>query len=401
MRPLLLCLFALLALSPELAFAQAKQPAAKPAPGGGEVRYFTAIDGLMDNTADVILKETRQGKVVTAATLDVCYPVEKGAERKDRFVANLTVNGANLTGTAQSLGDKQPVAVKLTRKATGDTFEFRGQITVGQKVNEVASSDNSDLSEKEFLESQTHDDGITPSPKEFTDVSPESVGVRVKLESVLDFLKSLKGEPLEVSVNSLSVTCDELRAGEQTINLTVDPERAGALIAKFKATAGIALAGWTSGIVEMDRAIRFAAAGWRDGDKVNREKLAGTISGVLSKTLAATPAGSAWNANTGKLTLTFKRPSQIYPALGLTETVAVSAQVSADKPGTTDKLMLWVSSPVTTTADEGSGPKLNLSEDSSAADDEGAEPEDDNGSIEALAKELRGQRWDADKSVWK
>jgi hypothetical protein len=401
MRPLLHCLFALLALSPELAFAQAKQPAAKPAPGGSEVRYFTAIDGLMDNTADVILKETRQGKVVTAATLDVCYPVEKGAERKDRFVANLTVNGANLTGTAQSLGDKQPVTVKLTRKATGDTFEFRGQITVGQKVNEVASSDNSDLSEKEFLESQTHDDGITPSPKEFIDVSPESVGVRVKLESVLDFLKSLKGEPLEVSVNSLSVTCDELRAGEQTINLTVDPERAGALIAKLKATPGIALAGWTSGIVEMDRAIRFAAAGWRDGDKVNREKLAGAISGVLSKTLAATPAGSAWNANTGKLTLTFKRPSQIYPALGLTETVAVSAQVSADKPGTTDKLMLWVSSPVTTTADEGSGPKLNLSEDSSAADDEGAEPEDDNGSIEALARELKGQRWDADKSVWK
>ena len=63
--------------------------------------------------------------------------------------------------------------------------------------------------------------------------------------------------------------------------------------------------------------------------------------------------------------------------------------------------MLWVSSPVTTTADEGAGPKLNVAEDSSAADDEGAEPEDDNGSVEALTKELKGQRWDADKSVWK
>ena len=75
--------------------------------------------------------------------------------------------------------------------------------------------------------------------------------------------------------------------------------------------------------------------------------------------------------------------------------------MSSDKPGTSDKLMLWVSSPVTTTADEGAPPKLNLSEDSGAADDEGAEPEDDNGSIEALTKELKGQRWDADKSVWK
>lgn len=400
MRPLLFCLFGLAALSPDLAFAQAKQQPAKSA-SGSEVRYFTAIDGLMDNTADVILKETRQGKTVTAATLDVCYPVEKGSDRKDRFVANLAVSGATLTGSTQSIGDKQPVTVKLTRKITGDTFEFRGQIAVGQKVTEVMSTENSDLSEKEFSESQTRDDGIMAAPKDFTDVSPESVGVRVKLEQVLDFLKSLKGEALEVSVASLPTSCDELRAGEQTINLTVDPERAAAIIAKAKTTNGVTLAGWTSGIVEMDRTIRFSSAGWRDGDKVNRDRLASTLAGVLGRTLAATLATSAWNANTGKLTMTFKRPSPLFPALGLTETVEVSAQVSSDKPGASDRLMLWVSSPITTTADEGAGPKLNLSEDSSAADDEGAEPEDDNGSIEALTRELKGQRWDADKSVWK
>ena len=401
MRPFLLCLIGLAALSPELAFAQAKQQPKAAAPAGNEVRYFTAIDGLLDGNADVILKETRQGKTLTAASLDVCYPVTKGSERKDRFVANLTIAGQSLTGTTQSLADKQPVAVKLTRKPTGDTFEFRGQITIGQKVSEVASTDNSDLSEKEFLEGQTRDDGITAAPKDFTDISPESIGVRVKLESALEFIKSLKGEALEVSVNSLSVSCDELRSGEQTINLTVDPERAGALIAKAKATPGVTQVGWTSGIVEMDRAIRFPAAEWRDGDKVNKEKLAAAVSGVLSRTLAAKPASSVWNANTGKLTLTLKRPSQIYPELGLTETVEVTGLVSSDKPGTSDRLMLWVSSPVTTTADEGAGPKLNLAEDSNSADDEGAEPEDDNGSIEALVKELKGQRWNADKSVWK
>ena len=102
-------------------------PRRRPAPV--ETRYFTAIDGLMDGNADVVLKETRQGKTVTAATLDVCYPAAKGSDRKDRFVANLTVSGQNLTGTAQSVGDKLPVTVKLTRKPTGDTFEFRGQIT--------------------------------------------------------------------------------------------------------------------------------------------------------------------------------------------------------------------------------------------------------------------------------
>jgi hypothetical protein len=399
MRALLLCLFGLATVSSDLAFAQMKLPS-KATPGANEVRYFTSIDGLMGGNADVVLKETRQGKTVTAAVLDVCYPAEKGSDRKDRFVANLTVSGQNLTGTTQSLGDKLPVTVKLLRKPTGDSFEFRGQISVGQTVTEVTSSDNSDLSEKEFLDNQTSDDGITPAPKDFTEVSPESIGVRLKLEAALDFLKSLKGEAVEVGLSSLAVSCDALRAGEQTINLTVDPDRAGALIARAKAAPGVVAAGWTTGSVEMDRTIRFAAAEWRDGDKINKDKVASAVSGVLAKTLAAKPAGAAWNANTGKLKLTFKRPSQVYPALGLTENVEVTALVSPDKPGASDRLMLWISSPVITTLDEGSGPKLNLSEDATG-DEEGGEPKDDNGSVGALSREFRGQRWDADKSVWK
>lgn len=400
MRPLLLCLIGLSALAADAACAQTKQPS-KAAPAGPEIRYFTGLDGLMDGNADVVLKETRQGKTLTAATLDVCYPAEKNSDRKDRFVANLTVSGQSLTGTAQSVGDKQPVTVKLTRKPTGDSFEFRGQITIGQAVNEVVSTDNTDLSEKEYQESQTTEDGIAPAPKDFTDVSPEAIGVKVKLESALDFVKTLKGQELEVSLSSLSVSCDELRSGITTISLTVDPDRAAALIARAKSTPGVVEAGWAAGAVEMDRAIRFSAAEWRDGDKFNREKLAAAIAGVLSRTLAAKHASSVWNANTGKLKLTFKRPSLVLPALALTETVEVTALVSSDKPGASDRLMLWVSSPVTTTADEGSGPKLNVTEDPSTGEEEGGEPENDNGSIEALTRELKGQRWDADKSAWK
>jgi len=399
MRALWMLLFGLVTASPDLAFAQMKLPS-KAAPGANEVRYFTAIDGLMDGNADVILKETRQGKTVTAAVLDVCYPAEKGSDRKDRFVANLTVSGQNLTGSTQSLGDKLPVTVKLLRKPTGDGFEFRGQITIGQKITEVASTDNSDLSEKEFLDNQTSEDGITAQPKDFTEVSPESVGVKVKLDMALDFLKSLKGEAVEVGLSSLAVSCDALRAGEQTINLTVDPERASALIAKARSAPGIVTAGWTSGGVEMDRTIRFAAGDWRDGDRINKAKIATAVAGVLSKTLSATAAGAAWNANTGKLKLTFKRPSHTYPALGLTDSIEITALVSSDKPSVSDRLILWISSPVTTTTDESAGAKLNLSEGSSG-DEEGGEPEDDNGSVEALAREFKAQRWDADKSVWK
>src|SRR6478609_8609774 len=111
MRALPLCLLGLAATASvatiNIATAQMKA-APKNQVVGPEVRYFTSIDGLMDGNADVILKETRQGKTVTAATLDVCYPAEKGSDRKDRFVANLTVNGGVLTGATQTQNDKLP-----------------------------------------------------------------------------------------------------------------------------------------------------------------------------------------------------------------------------------------------------------------------------------------------------
>src|ERR1700744_4646426 len=85
----------------------------KAAPGANDVRYFTAIDGLMDGNADVVLKETRQGKTLSnpppAPPLDVCYPATKGFDRKDPFVVNLAISGQALPGTPQSIGGKQPV----------------------------------------------------------------------------------------------------------------------------------------------------------------------------------------------------------------------------------------------------------------------------------------------------
>ena len=398
MRALLFCLVGLLTASSDVALAQMKL-SPKAAPGAIETRYFTSIDGLMDGNADAILKETRQGKTVTSAVLDVCYPADKGSDRKDRFVVNLAVNGQTLSGTTQSIGDQLPVTVKLVRKPTGDTFEFKGQISIGQTVTEVTSTDNSDLSEKEFRDNQTTDDGIAAAPKDFSEVSPESIGVRVKLHAALDFLQGLKGQDVEVSLSSLTVSCDALRAGEQTINISVDPDRAAGLIAKFKSLPGVVAAGWTSGIVEMERSIRFASGDWRDGDRLDRDKLAAAIANVLSKTLSAKSSSSAWNPSTGKLKLTFKRPSQIFPALGLTETVEVTALVSPDRPGASDRLMLWISNPVVSTKDETAGPKLNLAEESSG--DEEGDQKDDNGSVDALAKEFKGQRWDADKSAWK
>src|ERR1700735_5048502 len=145
MRAPLLLLTVFVAASTGMAHGQMKL-SPKAAPGANDVRYFTAIDGLMGGNADVVLKETRQGRTLTAATLDVCYPAAKGSDRKDRFVVNLATNGKNLSGTTQSIGAKLPVTVKLTRKPTGDNFEFKGQITIGPTVTEAITTDNCDVS---------------------------------------------------------------------------------------------------------------------------------------------------------------------------------------------------------------------------------------------------------------
>lgn len=366
---------------------------------GPEVRYFTSIDGLMDGNADVILKETRQGKTVTGATLDVCYPAEKGTDRKDRFVANLTVNGGVLSGATQTLVDKLPVTVKLNRKPTGDTFEFKGQVTIGQTTTSLTSADNADQSEKEFQENQSSDESIASAPKDFSEVSPESIAVKIKLEAALDFVRSLRGTSVEVSLSSLSVSCEALRAGEQVINLAVDPERAAEFVAKAKTYPGVVTAGWTAGAIDMERTVRFAAADWKSGDKIDRNKVANALSAVLAKTMGAKSSATAWDDETGKLKLSFKRPSQVMPALELTENVEVSAVISPDKPGATDKMILWISTPSVTTVDDASGAKLALAE--APATDEEGDPRDDNGAVAAVAAEFKAQRWDSEKTGWK
>lgn len=399
MRALGLCLISLMIVLPATPRAQ-DRPLPRTTPGGAEVRYFTSIDGLMEGNADVILKETRHGKTVTSAVLDVCYPAEKGSDRKDRFVANLAVNGSTLSGSTQSIGDKLPVTVKLTRKPTGDTFEFDGRISVGERVTEVTSTDNSDLSEAEFNDVRTTDDGIIASPRDFTEVSPEAIAVKVKTDAAIDLLKGLRGQNLRVLLNSLEVTCEALRAGAQVIDINIDPERAPALVARMKATPGVIAAGWSAGMFDMERTIRFPAAEWRDKGKLNRDKLAAAISGVLEKSLDAKPVSAKWSDDTGKLTLTFKRPSTLAPALGLTDTIEVTALPGPDKPEGSDHIMLWVGAPSTTTADESEGPRLGLADDLSAGDGESIEA-NDRGAVDALAKQFKAQRWDVDASAWK
>jgi hypothetical protein len=370
------------------------------APAGPEIRYFTYLTGLMEDRADVVLKETRQGGRLVAANLDVCFPMPSAADRTDRFVLALAIDGDKLTGTTTSQESKLPVSVSLTRKPSGKTFDFNGKITVGPSASAIDSSETSDISEKDFKEQQATEDTITTMPADFTEVSPEAIAVKVKRDAVTDFAHNLRGENLQVALYGLIASCAELRSGEQVLKLTVDPERAPAVIEKLRAQPGVVVVGWTEGNMDMERTIRFPAANWREAGKVNRDKLAAAAANALAASLPATFVSSNWNSMTGELKVMLKRPSAILPALKLVENIEVTVMVSPDKPGTSDHLLLWTGSPSIETVDESSGPKLNLVENSSGNDEESLSLNDEQ-MLAGLAKEFRAQRWDSDTSVWK
>ncbi|MDQ8726786.1 hypothetical protein [Bradyrhizobium sp. LHD-71] len=379
-------------------FAQAGK-ATKAAPAN-EARYFTHLEGLMEDRADVVLRDVRQNGETTAAQLDVCFPTLTDANRTDRFVVDLAVSGDKLSGTAQSREGKVPVTVNLIRKRNGSSFDFTGKITIGGQVSEIESTDNSDVSEREFREQQATEDAISATPEDFTEVSPEAIAVKVRRDSVVDFVRRLRGENIQVALYGLLASCAELRSDEQVLRFTVDPERAPALIEKLRAQPEVITAGWTDGNMDMERTIRFPAAEWREAGKISRDKLAAAVSNALATSLPAKVVSSNWNPMSGELKIHLKRPSTILPALGLVESIEITALVSPDRPGASDHLLLWTGSASIETVDESAGPKLNLVENSSGNDEETLTLNDEQ-MLAALAKQFRGQRWDSETSAWK
>jgi hypothetical protein len=372
----------------------------KPAAGTADTRYFSSLGDLLgDLPVDAFIKETRQGGKLVSAVLDVCYSVSATSDRKDRFAIDLKPDGEKLTGSGQSTENHTPVTINLTRKQSGKSFTFGGKITLGNLVSTINSPDNADIDEDEFQQSQVVDDDLVESPKDFTQVSPQSVAVRIKREGFIDLIKSLKGQNVQVALDSIATDCNALRTGQQVLRLLVDPAKAPALVSTLKTAPGAVSAGWTTGTYDMERAIRFSGAEWTEAGKLNKDKFAAALSNIAAKVLGGKPLASSWNDTTGELTFAVARPSQLAPALELTETLEMTALVSPDKPGSSDRMVVWLGVPSTKTTDETAGPHLQIAENSGG--DEESTYNDDDGLIKALATELKGQRWDSDKASWK
>ncbi len=397
--PIVLGISGLAAFS-TLALAQASKSPPRPATGQ-TVRYIYLYQGFMgDLPVDGILREVRQGARLVSATLDLCHDVAPGG-RKDRFVAELKPSGPRLTGSAVSQEEKLAVTVTLTRTPAADGVSFEGTIRRGAVETKVATESLSDVSEEDHRAAEASSDVLQTDPKDFTEVMPDALLVRVKREAVVEVLKRLRADKVLVRSEDLTEGCVNLRTGERTLTLTVDPMRAEGVVGRLRGTPGVIEVGWTtSAYYNIDYAVRVPAAGWmRPDGTLDRGAIAPAVSAAVAKSLSASAEAPRWDDTTGELKLKFRRPYQKAPGLDLSEIVEIDCVVAPEAPRSREAAVVWIGSLATTIVDEGDGPRLKFTDPETSAEEDTADA--DAALVEAVARELKGRVWDTDNARWK
>ncbi len=364
------------------------------------VRYFNGVYGLLgDIETDAFLKETRQGNKVVSAELDVCHAPSPGSRLRDRFVVTLKPQGNRLVGSGQTQESKRPVTVDLKRSATGNSYSFEGTVKLGDRILTASSEDLADMSAKEFEEQTAVEETIVENPAEFREVTPGTLGFRVSRTALADFLKALRTENVKVQGYSIAPSCEALRRSTVDVQVDVDPERAAELISKAKTLPGVVQAGWTGGGLDLARAIRIPAGAFRDSaGKLDRKTLGDAIAAAVAKAFSAQPGPVEWDDVTGELAVTVSRPDNTVPGLDLTETIGVSFVISGEKPGAKDTLVIRIGQAESEIGDDGPGPRLTIA--SNQGGEESPEPAGSDNLHNALAREMKGEVWDAEKEGW-
>jgi hypothetical protein len=391
-------------LTPCSADAEGKAQKGK-GPTGPQVGYFDLSSSIFSELgAEAILKETRQGATLTSAELDVCHLTSPTATRLDRFVVPLKVEGNRLTGTAQSQEAKQAVSVSLTRRAAGSNFTFEGTITSGKFTDKIQSSDNTELPETDITEQYLTEPAIESAPADFTAAWPQTLYVRVARNGLSGLLDALREQNVRVVFNSLQTSCLVLRTGRFTVQIDVDAERIGAVLAKLKSVPGLAEIGFSPNGPNMQRAIRFPSTSWRDAaGKLDRDKLAAALGTALSEAMSATVNATTWDAVMGELVVELKRPDETVAGLKLTQQISVTMVVAPESLASNQQSILWIETVTGRMLDERAPPRLTFSQapTEDAGEGQPAEPEGSEGLPNAVARALKGVLWDIDKERWR
>jgi hypothetical protein len=371
---------------------------------GPQVRYFDLSSGVFSELgAEAILKETRQGTTLTAAELEVCHQVTPGANRLDRFVVPLKVEGNRLTGTAQSQEGKQAVSVNLTRRVAGGNFNYEGTISAGSITEKIRSIDNTEMTEEEVTDQFLSEPAIEAAPADFTAAWPQALHARVARTALTGLLDALRDQTVRLVYNSLLPSCRALRSGNNTVQIDVEAERIGAVLAKVKSVAGVAEVGFSPNTPNMGRAVRFPSAGWRDGGgKLERDKLAAAVGAAMAKTMSATVGATTWDPVMGELSVELKRPDESVAGLKLTQVITISVVVAPESLTSNQQSILWIESITSRITDERT-PRLTFTSNQGDEGGEGqaSEPDGSDALPEAVASALKGKTWDSDTDQWR
>jgi hypothetical protein len=392
-----------LALASASAIAQPKGQKGKAA-AGSQVSYFDLSSNIFGELgSEAILKETRQGTTLVSAELDVCHLVSPSSNRLDRFVVPLKVEGNRLTGTAESQDGKQAVSVNLTRRATGGSFSFEGTVTSGSNTEKVRAIDNSELSEDEVADQYLGEPPIEPSPADFSSAWPQALHIRVGRNGLAGLIAALREQNVRVVYNGLLPSCRLLRSGNYTLQVDVDAERVGAVLAKLKTVPGVVEAGFSPSTPNMQRAVRFPSAGWRDAaGKLDRDKLAAALGAAMAKAMSATLSSTSWDATSGELSIELKRPDETVAGLKLAQVVTITAVVAPESLTSHQRSIVWIESIAWRIVDEHAPPTLAFSIASDdGSDGQVSEPDGSDALPDAVADALKGTPWNPDKDQWR
>jgi hypothetical protein len=371
-----------------------------------QVRYFDLSASIFSElNAEALLKEVRQGTAVISAELEVCHLTSSDSSRLDRFVVPLKVEGTRLVGTGQSQEDKKPVSVNLLRRSLAKgSFNFEGTVRSGDTIDKVSATDNSDMSEDEMREQFVAETAIDAAPADFTAAWPQTLAVRVGRTNLGALLEAVRGQKARVAFNSVTPSCRLLRSGHYTVQIDVEPESAATVLARLKAVPGVAAAGFIANQPNMQRAVRFPSAGWRDADgRLARDKLGSAIGAAMARAMAAKVTSTSWDGTLGDLTVEMTRPAEPVAGLKLTQVVTVTGVIAPESPSSHQRSILWIETIAARIVEDRAPPRIEFA--LPAADDndeeQSSEPDGSDDLPEAVAAALKGQTWDADKERWR
>lgn len=393
-----------LALGSASAVAEPKAQKGKTA-AGQQVRYFDLSGSIFNEFgSEAILKENRQGQTLVSAELDVCHLVSPTSNRLDRFVVPLKVEGNRLIGSAQSQEGKHTVSVNLTRRVSGGNFAFEGTVTSGPITDKIRSIDNQELSDEEITDQYLAEPEIEPAPSDFTAAWPQTLHLRVSRAALAGALEALRDQHVRVVFNGLLPTCRVLRSGQYIVQIDVEAERVGAVLAKLKALAGVTEVGFSPNPPNMQRAVRFPSAGRRDSaGKLERDKLAAAVAAAAAKALSATVSSTSWDPMMGELSVELKRPDDSVPGLKLAQFITISIVVAPESLTSNQHSILWIESITPRVVDEHPAPRLTFSfgQNDDGAEGQVSEPDGSDALPEAVAQALKGEVWDSEKEQWR